>query len=141
VVGIDLIGELPACDGDKWILHVLCWATGFNNCATLPDKRKQTVAKALHRFFLIFGEPAKAIVSDNGSEFINSVFEDLVKGWRCGHIRTSVYNPQGNSRTERRHRDYNQILKTVVNKSGDNWKTGAYMATFTLNTRPHHSSS
>ena len=141
VIGIDLIGELPACDGDKWILHILCWATGFNYCVTLPDKRKSTVAEALHRYFLIFGEPAKAIVSDNGFEFINSVFEELVKGWGCNHVRTSVYNPQGNSRTERRHRDYNQILKTVVNKYGDNWKMGAYMATFTLNTRPHHSSS
>ena len=29
VIGIDLIGELPACDGDKWILHILCWAPGY----------------------------------------------------------------------------------------------------------------
>ena len=42
--GIDLVGPLLPCDGDKYILHVQCWASNFNMVATIPDSKAKTVA-------------------------------------------------------------------------------------------------
>jgi site-specific DNA-cytosine methylase len=140
-IGIDLVGELPRCDGDCWILHIVCWASGFNYIACLPDKKASTVAAELHKYFLLFGQPTDAIVTDNGKEFVNAAFDELTEKWGCRTIRTCPYHPKGNSRTERRHRECNTILRTAVNRYGESWKVGAYLANWALNVRPRSGST
>ena len=140
-IGIDLVGELPRCDGDCYILHIVCWASGFNYIACIPDKKASTVAAELHKYFLLFGQPTDAIVTDNGREFVNAAFDELTAKWGCRTIRTSPYHPKGNSRTERRHRDSNTILRTAVNRYGETWKVGAYLANWALNVRPRTGST
>ncbi len=56
------------------------------------------------------------------------------------HVKATPMNPQGNSRTERRHRDYNRILRIVVQKYGLSWKTGAFIANWCLNSLPRSGS-
>ena len=139
--GIDMVGPLPRCGGDCYILHLVCWATGFNYIDTLPDKSAKSVAAALHKCFLIFGQPRTAIVTDNGTEFVNAAFELLVEKWGCKQIKSTPYHPKGNSRTERRHRDMNTIMRTTVNRYGESWKTGAYLSNWCLNVRPRTDST
>ena len=140
-IGFDLVSELPRCDGDCYILHIVCWASGFNYIACIPDKKASTVAAELHKYFLLFGQPTDAIVTDNGREFVNAAFDELTEKWGCRTIRTSPYHPKGNSRTERRHRDSNTILRTAVNRYGETWKVGAYLANWALNVRPRTGST
>jgi hypothetical protein len=135
-IGIDLIGPFPMCDGDQYIMHCICWATSFNYIDTLPDKKADTIAASLHKMFLLLGSPQEAIVSDNGREFVNEAFDVLLTKYGVRGVRTTPLNPKGNSRTERRHRDYNAILKTVVNHYGKSWKHGAYVGNWCLNYRP-----
>ena len=139
--GIDLVGPLPMCDGDCYIVHLVCWATGFNWVDTIPDKTATSVAASLHKCFLTFGQPKTAIVTDNGKEFVGKAFTELVEKWGCKQIKTSPYNPTGNSRTERRHRDMNKILRTAVHRYGESWKTGAYLSCWCLNVRPRTDST
>jgi hypothetical protein len=89
-IGIDLVGELPRCDGDCYILHIVCWACGFNYIACIPDKKASTVAAELHKYFLLFGQPTDAIVTDNGREFVNATFDELTEKARSGAARRSV---------------------------------------------------
>jgi hypothetical protein len=139
--GIDLVGPLPMCDGDCYIVHLVCWATGFNWVDTIPDKTATSVAAALHKCFLTFGQPKTAIVTDNGKEFVGKAFTELVEKWGCKQIKTSPYNPTGNSRTERRHRDMNKILRTAAHRYGESWKTGAYLSCWCLDARPRTDST
>jgi hypothetical protein len=88
-IGIDLVGELPRCDGDCYILHIVCWTSGFNYIACIPDKKASTVAAELHKHFLLFGQPTDAIVTDNGRELANAAFNELTAKWGCCTIRTS----------------------------------------------------
>ena len=61
-VGIDLVGELLRCDGDK---------------------KANTVAEELQKYPLLFGQPTDAVVTDNGREFANAAFDELTKKWGC----------------------------------------------------------
>jgi hypothetical protein len=139
--GVDLVGPLPRCDGDCYIVHLVCWATGFNWIDTTPDKTANKIAAALQKCFLTFGQPKEAIVTDNGKEFVAKAFKVLTEKWGCRQIVTTPYNPKGNSRTERRHRDMNMILRTAVHRYGETWKIGAYIACWCLNVRPRTDST
>jgi hypothetical protein len=136
-MGIDLIGPFP---GGFFILHILCWATSFNFIVILPNKLSATVAKELFRFFQLFGEPQQ-LVSDNGKEFCNGLMDALLRNHGTKHVRCTPYNPRGNSRTERRHRDYNRILRIAINKYGKTWEAGAYVANWCLNAMPRPGTS
>ena len=95
----------------------------------------------MSKLFLLFGAPREAIVSDNGREFVNTSIRTLVEQLRIDHIKTTPFNPQRNSRTERRHRDYNAYLRIVANVYGKAWDTGVYMGIWCLNARARSGTS
>ena len=114
----------------------LLWATSFNYIDLLKDKKAESIANALAKMFMLLGAPNDAIVTDNGREFINKALDLITKTHQVRHVRTTPYNPQGNSRTERRHREYNTYLRIATNAYGKSWDVGAYMANWCLNIRP-----
>ena len=136
-LGVDLIGPFP---GGESILHFICWATSFNYIVIVENKLAATVAAATFKFFQLFGEPEE-LLSDNGTEFVNGLMKALLTNHGVKHVKATPMNPQGNSRTERRHRDYNRILRIVVQKYGLSWKTGAFIANWCLNSLPRSGSS
>ena len=134
--GVDLVGPLQECDQQKYILHACCWTTGWNVTDTLPDKTALTVARSLlQKVFLVYGFP-KRLFSDQGKEFINSILKEVTTSLKVKQCFTAAYSPQGNARTENRHRYYNQILRILVNELGYDWVNSLPFATWCLNTRP-----
>ncbi len=131
-MGVDCLGPFP---GGESILHFICWATGFNYIVIIPNKKAATVAAATFQFFQLFGEPQE-IISDNGKEFLNALMAALLANHNVKHVKSTPMNPKGNSRTERRHRDYNRILRICVQKYGVSWKLGAFIANWCLNVTP-----
>lgn len=102
----------------------------------IPDKSASTVAKALHRRVILkYGAPLE-IVSDRGSEFLNSVFKTLAEAYDIKHLPTTAYHPEGNAATERGHRFFNGILKIARNKYGQDWDDAIHYACAVLNTIP-----
>ena len=57
-----------------------------------------------------FGKTAKIVRTDNGTEFINSLCEQLFKQLGIIHQTTCVYTPQQNGVAERKHR---HILENI----------------------------
>jgi transposase InsO family protein len=138
VFGIDLVGPFNEIDGQRWVLHGLCWTTGFNFVITLPNKKAETIAKAL--FFDVFfkyGFPVK-LYSDRGGEFVNGVLKELTRLHDIRQQLTTPYHPQGNAKTENRHRYYNYILKILCNEYAMTWTMAIHFANWCLNTRPYH---
>ena len=134
--GMDCIGPFVACDGFKYVLHVICWACSFNVVACLPDNKAETVATALHRIFLVFGGGPEEMVSDNGKEFCNKVVDRLFHDHGIAKFKTSSLNPKGNSRTERRHRDYNSVLRVGAQEYRLSWPKMIHLINFAINCRP-----
>ena len=60
-----------------------------------------------------FGKTAKIVRTDNGTEFINSLYEQLFKQLGVIHQTTCVYTPQQNGVAERKHRHILEITRAI----------------------------
>ena len=80
-IAMDLIGEFhPASSkGNRYALTAICMLTGFTFCIPLKSKKAEDVVTAyLNHICCIFG-PSKKILTDNGSEFKNKMWDEVFK--------------------------------------------------------------
>ena len=140
-IAMDLIGEFhPASSkGNRYALTAICMLTGFTFCIPLKNKTAEEVVKAyLNHICCVFG-PSKKILTDNGTEFKNKMWEDVYKLLRTQHRVTPIYSPQCNGRIEGFHR----FLKATVGKQiqkGLEWDDLVWKATSAYNFFPTESS-
>ena len=140
-IAMDLIGEFhPASSkGNRYALTAICMLTGFTFCIPLKNKTAEEVIKAyLNHICCVFG-PSKKILTDNGTEFKNKMWEDVYKLLRMQHRVTPIYSPQCNGRIEGFHR----FLKATVGKQiqkGLEWDDLVWKATSAYNFFPTESS-
>ena len=140
-IAMDLIGEFhPASSkGNRYALTAICMLTGFTFCIPLKNKTAEEVVKAyLNHICCVFG-PSKKILTDNGTEFKNKMWEEMYKLLRTQHSVTPIYSPQCNGRIEGFHR----FLKATVGKQiqkGLEWDDLVWKATFAYNFFPTESS-
>jgi DNA (cytosine-5)-methyltransferase 1 len=100
VIHLDHKGELPECDGYKYVLATVCALTKF----TLYNPVKSTTASEtldalITHVFSIFGPPL-VIVADNGSAFANKLMDasEQLYGYRMIHVMP--HTPQANGLAE-----------------------------------------
>ena len=120
-VHVDLIGPLTVTEkGNKYILVAVDMATRFCVIEALPTKEAHSVAAALRaRVFAIFGSP-RVLVSDNGSEFVNEIFANLLDVYKTVHRTTVAYHPSSNGLVERRNGTLGKILRAVLTQEERN---------------------
>ena len=78
---MDLIGQLypPSKLGHKYALTMICMLTGYVFCIPLKKKQASEVLQAyIDNVYAKFGGSLK-ILSDNGTEFKNQMFEKVAK--------------------------------------------------------------
>jgi hypothetical protein len=104
-ISIDLVGPFPeTVIGNTYILTIIDHFTRYPIAIPIPDKKPETVAKALKtHVFLAFPFWPTKILSDKGSEFVNPVITELYKQLGVKRILTSHDNAQANQ-VERFHR-------------------------------------
>ena len=91
----------------------------------------------IDRWFPVFGFP-KAILTDNGSHFRNSMFQALRQLCDIRILYTTAYNPGANGRIERWHRHLKE--KLVIYKSGKEMKYGNEWDSFVPHIVQHYNS-
>ena len=84
-----------APDGEfKWIMHYQDHLTKFSYLRALPNKKASRVALELLKIFLMQGAPM-ILQSDNGSEFIASIIQDLKDLWpACNIVHGRARHPR-----------------------------------------------
>ena len=76
---IDCVGPLPKIrSGNQYMLTIMCSSTRFPEAIPLRNIRAPTIAKALIKFFTLFGLP-KEIQSDQGSNFMSGLMQQVIK--------------------------------------------------------------
>ena len=114
-ISMDLIREFhpPSSKGNKYALTVICMLSGWTWCIPIPDKTAPIVIEAyLKHIHHVFG-PSRKILSDNGTEFNNKLFEMVAKELGVEHkIYSPPYRPQSNGRIE----GFHAFLKTCLAK-------------------------
>ena len=105
-ISMDLIGEFypPSTKGNRYALTVICMLTGWVWCIPIPHKTANAILKAyLKNVHHVFG-PSRKILSDNGTEFKNDLFDRVAKELGIEHkVYSPPYHPQSNGRIEGFH--------------------------------------
>ena len=105
-ISMDLIGKyFKISSGHKYALTVICMLTGYVFCIPLKTKTaEEIVDKYLAHVAFTFGNSRK-ILSDNGMEFKNALFEEVTKKLGVERkIYSPVYRHQANGHIEGFHK-------------------------------------
>ena len=125
-ISIDLVGyetESVSPTGPKclYALTIIDHLTRLAVLVALPDKKEETIAKALvERVLGIFGPP-ETLHSDQGPEFENKVVKQLQDVFGDKKTKTTPYRPQGDSGLERMHSTLHAMLSMYNNIAQNNW--------------------
>lgn len=79
----------------------------------------------------------KVLLTDNGSNFVSKMFEDMCKLLKIKHIKTAVYRPQSNGQIERWHRSLSQYIRAYAEGELSRWCEWIPYALLTHNSTPH----
>ena len=138
-ISMDLIGEFypPSTQGNRYALTDICMLAGWVWCVPIPDKTANAVLKAyLKHVHHVFG-PSRKILSDNGTEFKNDLFDRVAKELGVEHkVYSPPYHPQSNGRIE----GFHLFLKACMAKHispGLEWDEVCPIATAAYNFLPN----
>lgn len=138
-VSLDIMGPLPVTRmGNSYILTIQDLLTKYSVAVPLQRAFSVTIADALTKNFIcLYGAP-RAILTDQGTNFLSSLIRNLTKKFNIKHFKTTAYHPQSNGSLERSHHVLTEYLKTQINKDNE-WDEHIALAMFSYNTSVHES--
>ena len=104
-ISIYLIGKFnpPSSQGNKFTLTVTCMLSGWMWCIPIVDKSAPVMLQAYLKNIHLF-ESSRKILSDNGSEFKNQLFETIAQELGIEHkVYLPPFRPQSNGWIEGFH--------------------------------------
>jgi len=122
-VGIDIVGPLPKTEqGNSFIMVICDYYTRWVEAYSIPDQTAITVAdKFVTEFVCRFGVPQK-LHSDQGTDFMSSLFKQMCKLLEIEQTRTTPYRPCSNGLTERMNQTIQHMLSAFVNDYRNDWE-------------------
>ena len=137
VVGFDIVGPLKTNvrGEEKYVLSIQCYMTRFVVFVAIPNRKADTVVRALGQHWIHrFGAPV-VFVSDNAPEFTaieEETIAHLEQKLGVKHVYVSSYSPASNL-VERVHQQLGRTLRIFVNKLGRAWSECLTEAAFAVN--------
>ena len=138
-VHVDLIGPLLSNSENKYVLVMSDAFTKWLELIPLPDKRGETVIKAIYEQWICKHSAMQTLYSDNGKEFKNSDMEELCKNFKIEHKTTLPYHAQANAQCERQNRTIISYLKAFLDGSTKDWESLLPPCQLSYNTQVHQS--
>ncbi|GFT03324.1 retrovirus-related Pol polyprotein from transposon 17.6 [Trichonephila clavipes] len=138
-IAIDLFGPLPeTTEGMKWIFIVEDYTTKWVELFPLKQATaKECAMTLLNEVFLRYGVPRR-LISDNGTQFVSAVMQQLCFVLDINQSLIPVYHPQANP-VERKNRDLKPRLAMMVGNNHTLWIEKLPAIRFALNTSKRES--
>ena len=123
---IDTSGPYPtSLSGNKYIVSFIDLFSGYPEAFACPDKSAQTITNLIiDEIFPRYSCPLE-ILSDNGSENVNSVVKETLAFMNIHHVTTSFYHPQSNGLIKRYHRT---LVDVISKRSKQTAHCGIYIS-------------
>ena len=106
---IDCVGPLPKTKSGNEYLTIMCASTRFPEAIPLRNIKTKNIVKALVKFFTFVGLP-KSVQSDQGSNFMSGIFQQVMHELGITQYKSSPYHPESQGALERFH----QTLKNMI---------------------------
>lgn len=136
-VSLDILGPLPTTkNGHSYILTIKDLFTKYSVVVPLIEATSLSIADAFEKNFIcIYGAP-KAILTDQGSNFLTSLMRNLAKKFKIRQYKSTAYHPQSQGSIERSHHVLIEHLKTQIANTTD-WDDHIELAMFSYNSNVH----
>ncbi|GFV81855.1 transposon Tf2-8 polyprotein [Trichonephila clavipes] len=120
-LAIDPFGPLPESkDGKRWILIIEDCTTKWVELFALPNATaKECAITLIEEGVLRYGIPRR-LISDNGTQFVSAVMQQICYLLNIHQSLIPVYHPQANP-VERKSRDLKPRLAIIVQDKHDCW--------------------
>lgn len=136
-VAVDVCGPYPvSAQNNKYLVTFIDMYSGYPEAFAVADKSAQTIAKLLLEEYISRYSCPLTLLSDNGTEFVNEVIEQVCAKLKINHIRSSPYHPEGNAKIERMHRVLNDIISKQLDKNPECWESCIPHALAAIRTSP-----
>lgn len=127
---IDCVGPLPKTrSGNQYMLTIMCLNTRFPEAIPLRDIKTRPIIKALIKFFTLFDLP-RILQSDQGSNFMSGVFQQVMLELGITQNRSSAYHPQSQGAIERFHQTLKAMIRIYCHENVKNWDEGIPLLMF-----------
>lgn len=139
-VVIDTLGPLVRSqNGNTYALTAICDLTKYVIIVPIHNKETATVARAImNNIVLVYG-PMKSLLSDKGTEFINSTLTELCNLLNIKKSNSTAYHQETVGFSERNHRTLNEYLRAYLNGSNLDWEQFLKYFTYCYNVGPYSS--
>ena len=129
---IDCVGHLPkTTSGNQYLLIVVCASTRFPEAIPVRNISAKTIVKALIKFFTLVGLPM-SIQSDQGSNFMSGLFQQVMDELGIKQFRSPAYNPESQSALERFHQTLKNMIRSYCFDIHRNWDEGVHLLLFAV---------
>ena len=120
-IAMDVVGPLLRTQGgNRFILTICDYATHYPEAFALPNVEAPRVAKELIKLFSHVGIPDE-ILTDQGTNFMSTMIEEIYRLLHIKRIRTTPYHPQTDGLVERFNGTLKGMLKMFVSRNQKDW--------------------
>ena len=107
---IDCVGPLPKTKSrNQYLLTIMC----VPEAIPLTNITAPEISKALVNFFTLVGLP-KEIQSDQGSNFMSGLFQQVLFQLGAKQIKSSAYHRESQGALERFHSTLKNMIRTYI---------------------------
>ena len=129
---IDCVGPLPKTkSGNEYLLTIMCASTRFPEAIPLRNIKTKTIVKALVKFFTFVGLP-KSVQSDQGSNFMSGIFQQVMHELGIKQYRSSAYHPESQGALERFHQTLKNMIRSYCFDTDKDWDEGIHLLLFAV---------
>ena len=129
---IDCVGPLPKTkSGNEYLLTIMCASTRFPEAIPLRNIKTKTIVKALVKFFTFVGLP-KSVQSDQGSNFMSGIFQQVMHDLGIKQYRSSAYHPESQGALERFHQTLKNMIRSYCFDTEKDWDEGIHLLLFAV---------
>ena len=129
---IDCVGPLPRTkSGNEYLLTIMCTSTRFPEAIPLRNIKTKSIVKALIKFFTFVGLP-KSVQSDQGSNFMSGIFQQVMHVLGIKQYRSSAYHPESQGALERFHQTLKNMIRSYCFDTEKDWDEGIHLLLFAV---------
>ena len=107
----------------------MCCTTRFPEVIPLRNIKARTVSNVLVNFFTLFGLP-KEVQSDQGSNFMSGIFQQVMYELGVRQINSSAYHLESQDALERFHASLKTMIRAYVEQHEKDWDVGLPLLMF-----------
>ncbi|XP_050877724.1 uncharacterized protein LOC127081515 [Lathyrus oleraceus] len=108
------MGPFPPSCGKNYILVAVDYVSKWVEVVALPTNDAKVVVTFLNNNIFSRFEVPRALISDEGTHFLNKLVENLLKNYNVKHKIATPYHPQTSGQVEVSNKQIRQILEKIL---------------------------